>query len=155
MITGRDALITLAIKYKQDWDSIKNAIVTKESITEEQIKDALALVKGKCITIVDENYPIEFKRLDQPPFVFFLDPQDQEAFNDTVAKTMCSECTIIRVTEAEVLAMAQSMGFEESYHEMYKVGEAMGLSKAEILTSMYHAMQIIQREKLIVPEAQA
>ncbi|WP_033161106.1 DNA-processing protein DprA [[Mycoplasma] collis] len=67
-------LIYFSIKYQGDFYSIFNALKRQEKIDKDQIlkiEDDLKLQKIKAITILDKNYPKEFKFLDKPPFVIF------------------------------------------------------------------------------------
>lgn len=67
----RDLLIYFALKYKGDWKNIFKAISEKEKVDEEDIKKYLSTLTCKCITILDKEYPKQFKEIYQPPFVLF------------------------------------------------------------------------------------
>lgn len=60
---NRDKLISLAIKYQGDYNLIKKAIINKEVVNE--------LSTNNCLTIFDDEYPIELFNLESPPFVLF------------------------------------------------------------------------------------
>jgi len=79
---GRDILIYLAIKYRNNWDAMYEAIKEKEIINEEDLKPALEKIKGEVITIIDENYPKELKTKVKPPFVIFLSEEDKKTVGD-------------------------------------------------------------------------
>lgn len=67
----RDIIIYFAIKYKGNWNLIYKAILSKEKPKEEEVKNAVCKLDCSVITIVDENYPIFFKRISTPPFAIF------------------------------------------------------------------------------------
>ncbi len=71
MISRRDILIYLAVKYEGDWNSIYKAITSKESFEYEDILTAKASIKSKYTTIFDEDYPEHLKNTFKPPFVIF------------------------------------------------------------------------------------
>ena len=68
MITARQVLIYLSLKYEGNWDKIYNAIKTKEDIDSNEIGK---IVISNAITIVDDNYPQGLKTQYKPPFVLF------------------------------------------------------------------------------------
>jgi hypothetical protein len=82
MMKGRDILLYLAIKYRNNWDAMYEAIKEKELINEEDLKPALEKIKGEVITIIDENYPEELKTKVKPPFVIFLSEEDKKTIGD-------------------------------------------------------------------------
>ena len=54
------------------WDDVFEKIRRKESVDEEDMKKVFAehnVEKRKFITIIDENYPDEWKHSTKPPFV--------------------------------------------------------------------------------------
>ena len=66
-MTGRELLIYLAIKFKGDYRSILNFIKERKNIDEE----VLPPIKSKVLTMLDEDYPEEFKHYPYPPIVLF------------------------------------------------------------------------------------
>jgi DNA processing protein len=82
MMKGRDILLYLAIKYRNNWDAMYEAIKEKELINEEDLAPALEKIKGEVITIIDDNYPQEFKTKLKPPFVIFLSEEDKKSIGD-------------------------------------------------------------------------
>jgi hypothetical protein len=91
MMKGRDILIYLAIKYQNNWDAIYKAVKEKEIIEEEDLKPALDKIKGEVITIIDEDYPEEFKKVNKPPFVLFLSEEDRKTINDESSQKYLGE----------------------------------------------------------------
>ena len=70
--TGRDALIGLAVKYRGDWNQIYAGMRLKEKIEPAELKALLSTVKCKTLTVLDAEYPDEFRKsCRQPPFVLF------------------------------------------------------------------------------------
>lgn len=70
---GRDIMIYLATKYNGDWNRIYQAIKEKEHVNEMDVLSTVKEVEANvdCLTIIDENYPDEFKQIYKPPFVIF------------------------------------------------------------------------------------
>ncbi len=71
MIKGRDIIIHLAVKYAGDWNRIYEAIKAKEPVTSDEIEETLATVRSCTLTIIDDDYPEQLKRIYKPPFVLF------------------------------------------------------------------------------------
>lgn len=70
---GREIMIYLAAKYNGDWNRIYEAIKNKEHVNEIDVLSTVKDVESnvKCLTIIDEEYPDEFKQIYKPPFVIF------------------------------------------------------------------------------------
>jgi DNA processing protein len=76
MLKGRDIIVFLAIKYNGDWNSIYQAIKNKEFVDEQVVNETIAQAsKFKVITIIDDEYPENLKKMYKPPFVLFMDKQ--------------------------------------------------------------------------------
>lgn len=56
-------------KYKQNWQSVYDAIVSKEKIDSEIILNYHFNKATKYISILDENYPSKFKNTHMPPYI--------------------------------------------------------------------------------------
>lgn len=70
--SNKSILAYLSYLKDGDWDEIFKVIKNKESINVEEIDDKLSLLTTKYVTLVDEDYPLSFKRkLNKPPFVLF------------------------------------------------------------------------------------
>ncbi len=67
-------LLHFALKYKGDWDKIYQALENKEKVGLETLKE-LETNKDKMNykTILDLDYPNQFKKGYKPPFVFFYE----------------------------------------------------------------------------------
>lgn len=70
-MTGRDILIHLSTLNDGNWDRIYADIKKKRPITEDDVKDSVAKLKCKAVTILDEEYPEFLKSISRPPFVLF------------------------------------------------------------------------------------
>ena len=57
-------LIYFAIKYAGSWDLIYKALEEKEEINIPELEDSLLKIKSKCITLLDDEYPICFKTVE-------------------------------------------------------------------------------------------
>ena len=66
-----DILIYFYEKYEGDWDEIYKAIQRKEAVNSEQAKKFLKGYKDKYdyVTLIDNEYPDEYKANYKPPFV--------------------------------------------------------------------------------------
>ena len=70
--TNKDILAYLSFIKNGEWDEIFKVIKNKESINTGEIEDTINRITTDFITLVDDNYPISFKRkLNKPPFVLF------------------------------------------------------------------------------------
>lgn len=78
MMKGRDILAHLAIKYSNNWKAVYQAIKAKELIEQDELGESLSMLEGDFITIIDEDYPEEFKEVGMPPFIIFLSEADRE-----------------------------------------------------------------------------
>lgn len=68
----RDILIHLAVKFKGNWDEIYRSIKTHKNYEDEQeVLDTCRNLKCNVITIMDEEYPENLKKVYKPPFVLF------------------------------------------------------------------------------------
>lgn len=71
-MNGRDILIYLSIKYQGNWEKIFLDIKNrKKDFTSDEVKEAVASVKSKVVTIIDREYPEAFKNQQKPPFVLY------------------------------------------------------------------------------------
>ena len=70
-MNSREILLSLAIKYKGDWNAIYNAIETGKQKGYEDLEIFKEAVNSKFITILDEEYPESLKNMPKPPFVLF------------------------------------------------------------------------------------
>lgn len=67
-------LIYFSIKYKGDFQKIFSALKNHEEINDEDLtnlKNKIDSREIEAITLLDDEYPNEFKRLFKPPFVLF------------------------------------------------------------------------------------
>ncbi len=71
LIKGRDIIIHLAIKYQGDWNRIYEAIKAKEPASVAEVNQSLETLTSETLTIIDEDYPENLKRIYKPPFVLF------------------------------------------------------------------------------------
>lgn len=91
LIKARNLVAYLAVKYNQNWNDIYNAIINKEPVDNETVEKTLATLKGEYITIIDDEYPSELKGSYRPPFVIFLNREDQDRFIDLLSKIYCTK----------------------------------------------------------------
>jgi DNA processing protein len=70
-MNSRNVLAFLSVKHNGDWNKIYNAIKFKEVVNAAEVEQFLSEVKNDFITILDEDYPEDFKNIYRPPFVLF------------------------------------------------------------------------------------
>lgn len=73
MIKITNVLLYFTFKYKGDWEKIFKAIEDKENIDFLNLNKFLLRKKCKYQTIISPKYPIELTRIYKPPFVLFID----------------------------------------------------------------------------------
>lgn len=73
MVTGRQIIIALSVKFNGDWTLIYGAIQNKLVLEESEINQLLASIPSdiKPIAIIDSDYPETLKKIYKPPFVLF------------------------------------------------------------------------------------
>lgn len=71
MFNARDVLLYFSLKFEGDYDRILEAIKNKVMIDENEYLSTISLFKGQFITIVDLDYPEQFKRIYRPPLVIY------------------------------------------------------------------------------------
>ena len=72
-IDARKILIYLAVKYNGDFSKINHALHLYEGkqASYEEIEEVCNSIKSNAITILDEGYPEDLKRIYHPPLVLF------------------------------------------------------------------------------------
>jgi len=70
-MTGREALIAIALKYQGDWDKMVAAVKAHEEFGSEEAEKSVASLKCKCVTLIDPDYPDSLKHCFRPPLVLF------------------------------------------------------------------------------------
>ena len=71
MLKGREIILYLALKHQGDWVSILNTLEKKEFDSEEQMRELIQKNRANYVTIVDDEYPEELKKIYKPPFILF------------------------------------------------------------------------------------
>ncbi len=71
MLNTKEVLFYFSMKYQGEWESIYHAIMTKETVDEEAFKQYQKECESKYFTILDEEFPMEWKRIYRPPFVIY------------------------------------------------------------------------------------
>ena len=140
-IKARNLLAYLAVKYSQNWNDMFNAIKTKENVDYETIENTIATLKGDYITIIDDSYPEELKHIFRPPFVIFLNQEDQNKFNDISSRIYCSEYNLgdgliespYEVGLEEAIKLDLQDEFEETFTMLISIGFNESLAVAHAL----------------------
>jgi predicted Rossmann fold nucleotide-binding protein DprA/Smf involved in DNA uptake len=73
MLTGRQILLALSIKFNGDWQQIYSAIQSKYELTPDEADTLIASLPSDLsyITIIDNDYPQNLKAAYKPPFVLY------------------------------------------------------------------------------------
>lgn len=73
MVTGRNIIVALSVKFNGDWVQIYNAIQNKLVLDESEVLSLIASIPSDItpITIIDADYPDTLKKIYKPPFVIF------------------------------------------------------------------------------------
>ncbi|MDE5949609.1 MAG: hypothetical protein K2G54_01910, partial [Malacoplasma sp.] len=69
----RNVLLYFAIKHNGDWEKIYDSISNKEMISDAICLETKNSVKKNWLTILDDNYPEELKKILKPPFILFYE----------------------------------------------------------------------------------
>jgi predicted Rossmann fold nucleotide-binding protein DprA/Smf involved in DNA uptake len=70
-MTGQEALVALALKYKGDWDKMVQGVKSHECFGSEADEKAVKAVDCPYVTLIDKAYPESFKHCFRPPLVLF------------------------------------------------------------------------------------
>jgi len=70
-MTGQQALVYLALKYRGDWDKMIRGIRNHEAFETSKAEEMLAEVHCSYVTLIDKDYPLAFKNCYRPPLVLF------------------------------------------------------------------------------------
>ena len=71
MLNTKEVLFYFSMKYQGEWESIYHAIMTKEKVEEDVLRQYQKECQCKYFTILDEEFPVEWKRIHRPPFVIY------------------------------------------------------------------------------------
>lgn len=71
MFKAREVLLYFSLKFVGDYDKMIEAIRNKVKIDEEDYDNVIHNFVGDFVTIVDQDYPEAFKKIYQPPLVFY------------------------------------------------------------------------------------
>lgn len=69
----RNVLLYFAVKHNGDWEKIYSSISNKEMVSNEICLETKNFVKKEWLTILDNNYPEELKKILKPPFILFYE----------------------------------------------------------------------------------
>ena len=68
---NREKIIYFALKYKGNWQKIYDAFKNKEEMDDNYYFSEMKKINYKVVTIIDDDYPSQFKTIYQPPFALF------------------------------------------------------------------------------------
>lgn len=129
MLTGREILIYLTIKYKGDWHRIYKAVHTREKYSSSEIKETISKIGSKILTLLDDDYPEFFKKSYCPPFVLFYHGdisliRDYDKLLGVVGSRICSDDGVEmtrrlmeEIGNEFIILSGLSMGIEATAHK--------------------------------------
>lgn len=95
MLNPRDVLLAMYFKFKGDNVKIFQAINKKERLTQEDYdridQEILETDFQKLVTIIDDDYPNEYKTMLNPPVVVWIN-KDAEDVNIDIVDDVKGEC---------------------------------------------------------------
>jgi len=72
MITPRQVITALSVKYKGDWRAIRKAVLEHENMKDEEVLRLLKTIKSNYVTIYDDDYPRALiQHCPQTPYVLY------------------------------------------------------------------------------------
>lgn len=78
-------ILHFSIKYRANWEDVYASIKSKEFVTPEEIKDVKLKHGNDFISIIDSNYPNNFKDIYMPPLgIFFKGNKDLLAYDESI-----------------------------------------------------------------------
>ena len=92
---AREVLIYLSIKFQGDWDKIYHFICEQKKVDSDEVRAAIDNLSCQAVTMVDEEYPQQLRRISKPPFVLFYigDYSLTSDVNKNIAVIGSRECT--------------------------------------------------------------
>ena len=167
----RKILISLAIQYDGDWNSIRQAISDKSYLAEPDfIEKRAANLRCGAITILDENYPKQLFNLWKPPFVLFYygDISLLNSFDNSLAvigtrepssegieatrsifNNINKDIVIVSGLAAGIDAEAHRLAIEKGHKTIAILGNGIDFCYPSINRSLYYK---IRREHLVLSE---
>lgn len=73
MFKGRDLLAYLSLIYRGEWGDMMKAVKNRQKFDIPTAEAKMATVKRRFLTLIDPEYPENFKGLDNPPFVLWYE----------------------------------------------------------------------------------
>ena len=70
-MTGQEALVALALKYRGNWDKMVQGVKSHECFDSEEDEKAVKALTCPYVTLIDKAYPESFKHCFRPPLVLF------------------------------------------------------------------------------------
>ena len=92
---AREVLIYLSVKFQGDWDKIYEFISKRKKVDIDDAGPFVESMNINAVTILDEEYPQQLKRVEKPPFVLFYigDLSIAEDYTKIVAVIGSRECS--------------------------------------------------------------
>lgn len=73
MFKGRDLLAYLSIIYRGEWGEMMKAIKNRQKFDIPTAEERMSKVKRRYLTLIDPEYPENFKEVNNPPFVLWYE----------------------------------------------------------------------------------
>ena len=173
MISQRDLIIYLAIKYNGDYDSLLYAIDRKECPYAEMVKKTVSQIKCKTLTMIDDDYPQYLKQFPRCPIVLFYygdisliderhyrnnlgvvgtrHPSEYGVVNTRrLVKEVAKDCSIVSGLAIGIDAEAHAMAIEAGTKTIAVLGSGIDNPWPDDNINLYH--DIINNGGLIISE---
>ncbi len=98
----KKVILHFALKYKGNWEKVYDAIKAKEDVTIEQVTSLKDKYNDNLMTIIDEDYPNNFKSIYMPPLTIFFLGNKELMHNDDNIVSLWGETTYEQVIEAKL-----------------------------------------------------
>lgn len=73
MLKANDILLYFVYKYKSNTELVLRALKDKQEVDKNEVLDVVKKTKSKFITLLDNEYPENLKKIDLPPLVLFYE----------------------------------------------------------------------------------
>ena len=155
----KDRIVQYAYMYDGDFNKISNAIINNEIIYKQEIKD-------NYITYLDNEYPIEFKKLRFPPWVIFykgdISLLNKKCISIVGSRNACDygirvTKDIVRMNNDKVVVSGLAKGIDAIAHvEAIKYSKTIGVIGSGLSIKYPYCNKdiydIMEKEHLIISE---
>lgn len=109
-------LFYFTVKYEGDWESIYNALSSKESIEKKELNKVLLLRKNNYLCLIDFTYPENLKFIYKPPFSLFWEGNFNLFSNKLISLFSMSQKDFINLKKMDNIIKSK-ISFVVDYNE--------------------------------------